>query len=445
MPVRASVVRSQMIRAQQMRAIARMNTMINTARTQQRQAQAQAVASSLANRPVVNLQVQNPASSRVVLQQRLLNEMQQQQAAQKEIENAALDDAVETHHLQRRKAYIRIRRSLIRNLWRRGLSNPISDPRGNVFVQSKLNVNSGIQMAAFSNEAMQQPPSNLQNSSNVQPLPPVLENQCPALPVTQGFQNTFNINGRSDINQWVYIPVKVIYQRPPTFHRYRSFPIVNGEMEAEDIYSPASNGAAMPNALRMGKPASYSHCNQHETGAGKVYITSRGLNYMGTYKEYTVVDQRLTISIATAYVAVKSPRFGASEVFMNAYDACGRVCEPFCKMADAPGFQRCSGALRVTSTSPALYGTNYGDAVAHLWQFHGSGLCPSMQEQNIYIQFHCNFKNSWPFGMRSSAGPPGHNNTAAPIDEAEEPEVTPSSGSQQTANTVQGQPMGEQI
>ena len=226
---------------------------------------------------------------------------------------------------------------------------------------------------------------------------------CPSIPVTRGYQNTFNINGQSDINQWVYIPVKVVYQRPPTYATYTSFPVVNGEPDEEhDIYSLSAQ-MQIKNYVAAGKPAFYDKCLGLESGAGKVYINSQGINYMGTYKEYAIVDHRLAVSISTAYVAVKSPEFGASEVYLSAYDSCGRVCQPYCKMAGMPGLQRCSGAFRITSDSPKLYGMNYGEAVSNLWQFNEGGGCPLLSQDNVYIQFYCSFRDAWPFTVNGGA------------------------------------------
>jgi hypothetical protein len=388
---------NQVVQEQRMQAVARLS-MMNAARAQQAQ-----------------VTIQN--QMRVSQQQRLLAEMRRQQALTKENENAGLDDPSEPTQVQRRSIQRRFKRQLKLNTFKY-----LPDPRGSQFMKGNLNINSNIQFQMLP-QTNQNMPSNVQNSTDAPYIsPPVMPaDMCPVIPMAQGYQNTFNMNGRSDIKQWVYIPVKVIYQRPPTFNSYDSYPIVNGEVEAEDIYSPTAF-RTMQNVMPKGKPASYSHCQAQESGAGKVYISSQGMNYMGTYKEYAVVDHRLAISVATAYVAVKSPQFGASQVFLNAYDSCGRICQPFCKLAGAQGFQRCSGAFRVTSSFPKLYGTNYGDAVTHLWQFGKNDICPTMQDDSIYIQFHCNFKESWPFGMQPQQAARGQG--AAAFDEIEEPEVS---------------------
>ncbi|WAR12283.1 TYRO-like protein [Mya arenaria] len=325
-----------------------------------------------------------------------------------EAEGGGADDALETQRLLRRRAALLRKRNALSRKIRRIRAAMLTDPRGSAFDESKIIINNAFlkkqRVPAELPNSRLPIPQNVQNTTNS--IPPLDQSvsTCPALPVTQGYQNTFNMNGHSNIRQWVYVPVKIVYQRPPTFSSYSSFPIVDGEAEAEDIYSSAAN-PSMRNFLQMGKPASYSRCVDQESGAGRVYVTSKGLNYMGTYKEYAVVDHRLAISIATAYVAVKSPQFGASEVFLSAYDSCGRVCQPYCKLASQPDFQRCTGAFRVTSTMPRLYGANYGDAVTHLWQFKRGDYCPMMQDNNIYIQFHCSYRDTWPFGATGSGSP----------------------------------------
>ena len=298
------------------------------------------------------------------------------------------------------------------------------DPRGSAIGEPSMNTNLKMP-SSFMPSTL--PP--LLNMSQELPLnvmaPP--EAACPSVPISEGYQNTFHVNGRSDIHQWVYIPVKIIYQRPPTYSHYSSYPIVNGEPEEEDIYSPNPH-VSMKNLLQMGKPASYSKCAVQNSGAGKVYISSQGMNYMGTYKEYAVVDHRLAISVATAYVAVKSPERGATEVFLNAYDSCGRICQPYCKISNKSGFQRCSGAFRVTSQTPKLYGASYGETVTSLWQLSNTDNCPTMQDSKVYIQFHCSFRDTWPFGMptqgtirASEQLRPRKMSSAS--DEMEEPEV----------------------
>ena len=63
-----------------------------------------------------------------------------------------------------------------------------------------------------------------------------------------------------------------------------------------------------------GKPKSYEQCTVKD-GVGKIFVSSMGINYDGTYKESAIVDQRLATSISVTYIAVRDPgQKGASEV-----------------------------------------------------------------------------------------------------------------------------------
>lgn len=372
---------------------------------------------------ITQAQMRMRMSQRRLLQNRMMFQVRQPaRMPMGENEAFGADDPIESHVKKRSTSFMN--KAYSHNKWNRVPLMP-ADPRGSAFGPTKMKAKSRL-------TAMDQPPLLLPppttplpavNVSGENNMMPPASPSCPTFPVSEGYQNTFHVNGRNDIHQWVYVPVKIIYQRPPTYSSYSSFPIVNGEIEEEDIYSPNPH-VAMKNMLPVGRPASYTQCAVQNSGAGKVYISSQGLNYMGTYKEYAVVDHRLAISVATAYVAVKSPEVGATEVFLNAYDSCGRICEPFCKIRGSSRFQRCSGAFRITPTHPKLYGANYAEAVTSLWHISNGDNCPSMQDKNVYIQFHCNFRESWPFVMATRVRPqqkPMSSSTAA--DEAEEPEA----------------------
>ncbi|XP_060063557.1 uncharacterized protein LOC132544015 [Ylistrum balloti] len=234
--------------------------------------------------------------------------------------------------------------------------------------------------------------------------------QCPAIPINQGYQNTYNLNGRADIRQWVYLPVKIISRRPPNFRTYRSFPVMDGRISEEsDIYSPLGY-AKLKERFVFGKLATNPTCHNGNTDSGKVFVQSNGINYLGTYKEYAIVDKRLAISIATAFVAVKSPSEGATDVILSAFDSCGRICMPFCRIPESnEGNTRpCSGAIRVTSAHPKLYGLDYGEAVLGTWSMTGGGGCPTLDNNHVFVSFYCDYVETWPFvgteAPNSSAG-----------------------------------------
>lgn len=219
---------------------------------------------------------------------------------------------------------------------------------------------------------------------------------CPVIPVNRPYQNTFNINGVSDMRQWVYLPVDVVYKRPPEYKRYNAFPVINGRpLRQTDIYEPDAY-ATLKVPLDTGRPASYSSCNTGQFGAGAVFIQSNGINYVGNYKEYAIVDHRLAISSSTAFVAIKNPGYGATDVMLSAYDSCGRICRPYCKIPNSQldESQPCSGMLRVTSGYPRLYAKDYGEAVSNTWNLGQS--CPRKMSRQVYMTFYCDYEESWP-------------------------------------------------
>lgn len=230
------------------------------------------------------------------------------------------------------------------------------------------------------------------------------QQMCPAIPINQRYQNTFNINGLSDVSQWVYLPVKIIYKRPPNFS-YGAYPIVNGALSnTADIYSPMGY-KNLQQRFRTINLATYDKCRT--SGAGTVYVVSNGLNYLGTYKEFAIVDNRMAISLSTTFVAIKSPERGVSEVFLSAFDSCGRICTPYCRNpASTSGESHpCSGAIRVNSNYPKLYSNNYGDAVLSTWNM-ASGSCPRLVEDQVFVSFYCDYVKEWPLPGEIPTQPP---------------------------------------
>ena len=74
----------------------------------------------------------------------------------------------------------------------------------------------------------------------VGPNPPPRPQPCPG-PKPQSYQNSFCIDGVCDVNQWVWVPVKIVAQRPPEFQDYQSYPVQNGRIsKVKDIYEPSA-------------------------------------------------------------------------------------------------------------------------------------------------------------------------------------------------------------
>lgn len=225
------------------------------------------------------------------------------------------------------------------------------------------------------------------------------DSECNRTRTDNAVQNRFSCNGAQDIRQWVYIPVEIICVRPPEKKIYGSYPVFNGNLYRRgDIYSPITYG--IDDVLKTDKLAKYSRCKDDtDRNSGRVTIQSRGLNYRGTYAEFALMDTRLAMANSMAYIAVKNPEHGVSEVMLSARDSCGRICKAYCKN-NAPGssdYRPCNGIIRVTSRTPKLYGRHYGENVYDMWNLPLGENCPSIQKTQVSVKFFCDFKNEWPW------------------------------------------------
>ena len=206
-------------------------------------------------------------------------------------------------------------------------------------------------------------------------------------------QNTFFLNGRSEIDLWVFIPARVIHRRTET-GRFASFPVHNGNPSTtEDVFSQV-NYPDMATQTRQSLARTYEHCKTDRSGARQIIVTSDGLNYMGTFSDYALIDSRLPTASAMTYIGVKSPDKGSTEVLLAAHDGCGRMCEPHCLVmtTGAPSYKPCNGVLRITSENPKHYGKTFGAAVDSVWQLNAGRIA----DENVPLMFYCKY-DSWPW------------------------------------------------
>ncbi|XP_060077073.1 uncharacterized protein LOC132556655 [Ylistrum balloti] len=211
-------------------------------------------------------------------------------------------------------------------------------------------------------------------------------------------QNTFGVNGDYDTRHWMYLPVRITVRRPNDYKAYHSYPVKNGKVQHQsDVYSPQSDQKKVYNYVKPGQPKRYENCQTSKSGAGVVYVQTDGINYEGKYTEYAVVDNRLAISVALAYVAVKDPGRGISEVLFTAYDNCGRVCHPSCLNLITRKYERCTGAMRITNPKEYMYtnSSSYGESVEKVWEFGND--CPQFKTDNIHVSFFCDYSQRWPW------------------------------------------------
>ncbi|XP_060075283.1 tyrosinase-like protein 1 [Ylistrum balloti] len=211
--------------------------------------------------------------------------------------------------------------------------------------------------------------------------------------INKPYQNTFLLNGVSDVNRWSFIPVRIIFERTPK-SKFQSFIIKDGHLiEASDMFE-AQKYQGLKVEIKKKLPATYSKCHVSGSGASKVYVQTDGIDYSGRYKDYAVVDERLPISSSMTYIGVKNPTDGAAQFYMTAYDSCGRVCRPQCLTNG--NYRPCSGTFRITSTYPRMYGLSYEDAVKGIWK-KGNNLMPESNAGEVPITFFCDAYMKWPW------------------------------------------------
>ncbi|GFO16266.1 tyrosinase [Plakobranchus ocellatus] len=236
------------------------------------------------------------------------------------------------------------------------------------------------------------------------PNPPSPSTSCPkaqekiyGLPV----QNDFCCDKTCDSSEWAMIPVKVVNVRPPKFSGYGSFPVKDGRVDSSfDIYSPkAYSQTNRFISSKLGNPKTYKRCEGDES-TGQVFLSSKGLNYDGYYKEAAIIDQRLAVSLSMGFVAIKKPvrgSFGVSKALIRAHDSCGRVCHAACKNEVTGKYEACSGAVALSTDLPLMFGTDYDDAVMSVFDYEFNNDCPSFKTESFFLTFYCDYHKDFPY------------------------------------------------
>ncbi|XP_033759801.1 uncharacterized protein LOC117341987 [Pecten maximus] len=214
-------------------------------------------------------------------------------------------------------------------------------------------------------------------------------------------QNIFTINGGySDIDEWVFLPVKVTFLRPWNLH-FHAFQIHNDSITDNlDIFDP-SYSSNLQSSMYVGHQGTYHNfCSVNGIGAGKVFVRSDGINYNGYAMEYALVDERHPVSNGVAYIPIKNPADTPTEVSLIAYDECGRTCLPTCLIrgSSPPKYSPCTGCLRVDNSTPTCYGETVADLIYNMWDFGTqTGGCPSAEKAEIPVNFLCDSSDAYPW------------------------------------------------
>ncbi|OWF55157.1 tyrosinase-like protein 1 [Mizuhopecten yessoensis] len=212
--------------------------------------------------------------------------------------------------------------------------------------------------------------------------------------INKQYLNTYVLNGVSDANLWVYIPVRVIYEKPSesstrldgSRQRFSSNLVNVSHIQESNIIK------SVPQNI----PASSPKCHISGSGASKVYVQTDGIDYSGRYKDYAVVDERRSISSSMTYVGVKNPKHSAAKFYMTAFDSCGHACKPKCLVNGE--YKSCSGTFQITSSTPLMYGVTIDEAVGELWETEDKRPVVSAQG-NAPVVFTCKVYTDWPWDL----------------------------------------------
>ncbi|KAH9495711.1 prephenate dehydrogenase (NADP(+)) [Bulinus truncatus] len=222
-------------------------------------------------------------------------------------------------------------------------------------------------------------------------------------------QNDYCCDKTCDTNQWALIPVKIISVRPPKYQAYNSYPVTAGHVDKnQDIYAPkAYTQTEKYIASKQSNPKTYKRCEK-DVSTGQIFIYSRGINYAGHYKESSIVDQRLAVSISMGFVGVKKPspgEGGVSKALIRAHDSCGRVCHVACKDPATNEYKECSGAIAISEEAPNMYGLTYDDAFMSVFDYQFNSDCPKFKTENFFLTFYCDYHDKFPYAQPTQTPP----------------------------------------
>lgn len=193
------------------------------------------------------------------------------------------------------------------------------------------------------------------------------------------------------LSNWVYVPVKIVSQRPDDFDGFEKYSLKHG--------MTGHFGGHQKTFSHRTRRSLERNCDRDDDAVSRIKIMSYGLNYNGYAEEYAVVDNRLGVSESTGHIPVRRPYDGsASVVVVAAFDACGRVCKPYSNN-DVTGRmvhnKLFSGGLRVTTDLPLQFGDTYAEATLNVWNIPSQDSCPTLVNNQIPVTFFCDDSDTW--------------------------------------------------
>ncbi|VDH93946.1 Hypothetical predicted protein [Mytilus galloprovincialis] len=212
------------------------------------------------------------------------------------------------------------------------------------------------------------------------------------------YQNSFIINGKSDINQWVFMPVKVVYMQSSgaSIDPIKS---LNLHIDHDTHMSNSTVYKSLEKIPNKPNPAVYDRCSHITAGPDRVFVESDGINYSGRYKDYAKIDPFRPVSSSFTYIGIKKPSNESSiEALITAYDTCGRVCKAKCLVFGSrpPVYKSCAGSIMADTRFPLMYGRTYNEAMRDLWILWES-TSRGINNRNIPVMFVCDRDTSLPW------------------------------------------------
>ncbi|VDI54710.1 Hypothetical predicted protein [Mytilus galloprovincialis] len=150
-------------------------------------------------------------------------------------------------------------------------------------------------------------------------------------------ENSFFLNGKSDLDAWAFVPVKIIYNNIK-----------------ESTFQNKLNFTGSNTALQTILGDKTETCGERIDSPLKIFVQSHGLNYYGKYKDFAVYQNRES---ELNYIAIKKPSKKSVETYISAYDSCGNTCNTRCIIPGVypPVYRSCAGAISVSSKEPFMY------------------------------------------------------------------------------------------
>ncbi|XP_052245966.1 uncharacterized protein LOC127854902 isoform X1 [Dreissena polymorpha] len=129
-------------------------------------------------------------------------------------------------------------------------------------------------------------------------------------------------------------------------------------------------------------------CLPSDAISTSIKVSAQGLNYLGEYTDFAVVDISNTLPSANAIIAIRAPEVGPSISMVTASHGCGLMCKPMCFNTETgPSYKPCTGIMWIKPEDATAYVRSYDEAAESLAK--GGTIFP------ILFQCHKESQSPW--------------------------------------------------